>query len=113
MCLRISGGPDRAHAPPSSFARAGARRSGPQPHAAPAGHAGGALADEFDAGGIERGNQFHEGVDVAANDALAGFHPLDRRDGKPGQIGKFALIDAEKRPGGAELRSCNHVPRIN
>ena len=55
-----------------------------QPDATASARAGCALTDEFDTGRIEPGNQFHEGIDVAADDAFAGFHSLDRWKRKAG-----------------------------
>ena len=79
-----------------------------QPHAAPAAWAGRALADELDAGGIERADQFHQRIDIAADDAIARFHALDRRHRQARKFGQLALVDAEQGSGGPELRGGYH-----
>src|SRR6058998_135394 len=48
-----------------------ARRRRLQSHPAAAARTGGAVADEFDAGGVERGDQLHQRIDIAADDAVA------------------------------------------
>ena len=55
-----------------------------------------AFRDEFDASGIQRADQLHERIDVAANDAVACLHPLNRGQRKAGHLGQFALVDTEK-----------------
>ena len=80
-----------------------------QPHAAPAAGAGRALADQLDAGGVERADQLHQRIDVAADHAVARLHALDGRHRQAGQLGQLALVDAEQGPGGAQLGRRDHV----
>jgi hypothetical protein len=35
--------------------------------------------DQLDSGVLERGHQLHERIDVGSDDAVTGFHALDRR----------------------------------
>ena len=51
-----------------------------QPHAAPTCRAVRAVGDQYDPEFIERADQLHERVDIAANDTVAGFHALNSRD---------------------------------
>ena len=69
-----------------------------QADAAPALRAGGSLADEFHARAAQRLDQFHQRIDIAANDAVARFHALNGRYRKARQFGELALIDAEECP---------------
>ena len=63
--------------------------------------ADGALPDELDPGLLERRDELHERIHIAADDPVACFHALDRRDGEPGQLRELALIDSEQSPGRA------------
>ena len=83
-----------------------------QTHATAAALAHRAFADQLDPGGVERLGQLHQRIDITANHAVAGFHPLDRRQGKPGHLGKLALGEAEQGPGGTKLCGRNHVLNI-
>ena len=77
-------------------------------HPSPAGRARRARIDQFDPGALERGNQFHQGIDVGADHTVAGFHALDGRHRKIGQLGHLPLIDVQKRARGPELIGGNH-----
>ena len=79
-----------------------------QAHAAAAAGAGGALADQLDAGGLQRADQLHQGIDVAAHHAVARLHALDGRQGQAGQFGQLALVDAQQRAGGPHLAGGDH-----
>lgn len=80
----------------------------PQPHAAPPIGTRTAPIDELDPGVLKCSNQLHEGIDVSANHAVAGLHPLYRRNGKPGEACGFALVDIQQRPRSSQLICCNH-----
>src|SRR5262245_33647628 len=66
-----------------------------QPHAAAPTLADGSLADQFDARRRERAHELHQGIDVAADHALARFHPLDRGQREPRALGEGALVDLQ------------------
>src|SRR5260370_39572725 len=78
--------------------------------AAASSHTRHARIDQLDACILKRGNQFHEGIDVAADHAITGLHALDRRNRKVCQIGRLPLIDVQERAGGPELIGSNHEP---
>src|SRR5450631_3425221 len=82
-------------------------------HAAASSHTRHARIDQLEACILERGNQFHERSDVAADDAITGFHALDRRNRKVCQIGRLPLIDVQERAGGPELIGSNHEPGLS
>ena len=79
-----------------------------EPDAAASGRARSARIDQLDPGVLKRGNQLHQGIDVAADDAVAGFHALDGRHRKVGQLGHLPLIDVQERARGPELIGGNH-----
>src|SRR5436190_6692304 len=79
-----------------------------QPDTAPSALAYGAFCDQFDAALVERADQFHQGIDIAPDDAGARFHSLDRGDRKLRQLCELALIDTEQRPGSAHLHRRDH-----
>ena len=79
-------------------------------HAAASSHTRHARIYQLDACILKRGNQFHEGIDVAADHAVTGLHALDRRNRKVCQIGRLPLIDVQERAGGPELIGSNHEP---
>ena len=74
-----------------------------KPNPAPASLAGGALADQFDTGGVERPDELFERIDIAANDRLARFHALDGGQREAGEFRELPLIDLQQRPRGAHL----------
>ena len=73
---------------------------------------GRALTDQLDAVGGERVDQLHQRVDVAAHDAVAGFHALDRWQREPRALRQFALVDAEQGARGPDLGGRNHGTSI-
>ena len=110
--------PDRQHGDRARKRRAARRRNQRratrrhhgllQPHAAAAAAAGRAFADQLDAGRVERGDRAS-----SANRRCRG----SRRRSPPcagwsaptaRELGQRALVDAEQRPRGAELRAGNH-----
>jgi len=80
-----------------------------QPHASPAGDAGRTLRNQLDAGFVERRYQFRERIDVAANDAVAGFHALNCRHRKLSQFRQLALIKLGQGARRTQLFRRNHV----
>src|SRR5579859_2868700 len=72
-----------------------------QPNTASSGLAGRSIADQLDAAAIESFDQFHQGIDVAAHHAFAGFHALDGGHREVRKLRELALIDAKERPGRA------------
>src|ERR1051326_751665 len=68
-----------------------------------------AIADEFDARGIEGFDELHQGIDIAADHALACFHALNRGNRQACQLGKLLLIQSRQGSGSAKLRSTYHV----
>ena len=82
-----------------------------EPHAAAAGLARRALPDQLDAGAVERADELHQRIDIAADDALARLHALDRRHRQAALRGELALVDAEEGAGGAQLCSGDHTGR--
>ena len=57
---------------------------------------------------VERGDELHQRIDIAADHAVARLHALDGRQRQPGRFSKLALVDAEKRAGRSELAGCDH-----
>src|SRR5207249_1646640 len=84
--------------------------TGLEPHAAPAAVAVRPVVDQFDAGILERGDQFHQRIDVAPNHRLTRFHPLNGWYRKPRQLREPPLVDAEKHPGSPQLSRSDHQP---
>jgi hypothetical protein len=66
------------------------------------------VADEFNSQGIERRDELHQGIDIAADDTFARFHALNGRQGKTSRLSELALIDAEDGAASAQLASSNH-----
>src|ERR1700686_3564791 len=66
------------------------------------------IGDEFDAQRVERGDELHQRVHVAADHAVTRFHALDGRQRESSGLSERALIDAEKRSGSFELASSDH-----
>tara|TARA_B100000614_G_scaffold224301_1_gene213093 strand:- start:255 stop:587 length:333 start_codon:yes stop_codon:yes gene_type:complete len=83
-----------------------------QSNAAPSALTDRPFADQLDPGRIERTNQLRQRVDIASDDAVAAFHPLNRRNGQTRQSGKLPLVDTEKGSRGTKLRGCNHEEAI-
>ncbi len=80
----------------------------PEPDAPAAGRACNARIDQLDPRIIKGGNQLHQRIDIAADDAVAGFHALDRRHRKVGEPGHLPLIDVQERARGPELIGGDH-----
>jgi hypothetical protein len=55
-----------------------------------------ALADELEAGLVERGDEFHEGIHVSAHDVRARLHALNGRQRKTGEFSELPLIDIQQ-----------------
>ena len=62
---------------------------------------------------FQSGDELHQGIHVATDDALARLHALDGGQGELGGLGQRALVHAEKRAGGAELGSGYHGQNVN
>jgi hypothetical protein len=80
----------------------------PEANPAAADRAGDTRIDQFDPGIFQRGNQLHQRIDIAADDAGARFHALDGRDGKVCKVGGLPLIYVQERSCGPELVGRNH-----
>src|SRR5688572_24034761 len=70
-----------------------------------------AFVDQLDAEALQRRNELHQRLDVAAHHAVARFHALDRGQGKARRLGEGALVDAGEGAGGAQLARGNHEKR--
>src|SRR5436190_10152873 len=79
-----------------------------EPDATSARRARSARIDQFDAGVLKRGNQYHERIDIGADDAVAGFHALNGGNRKVRQIGGLSLIDIQERASSPELIGGDH-----
>src|SRR4051794_4949212 len=80
----------------------------PEPDASAPGRAWSAGIDQFDTRVVERRHQFHERIDIATDDAITGFHTLDRRHREVRQDSHLPLIDVQERARGPELIGGNH-----
>src|SRR4029077_15528903 len=69
--------------------------------------------DQLDPRVFKRGDQFHERIDVGADDAVAGFHALNGRNRKVRQTGGLPLIDIQEGTGGPELIGGDHGRRLS
>src|SRR6266436_3311036 len=69
--------------------------------------------DQFDPCALKGGNQFHERIDVGADDAVAGFHALNGWNRKVRQAGGLPLIDIQEGTGGPELIGGDHGRRLS
>jgi len=79
-----------------------------EPDAAAPGRAGNAGIDQLDPLAFEGRNQLHQRIDVAADDAVAGLHALDRRHRQIRKLGHLPLIDVQERTRGPELIGGDH-----
>src|SRR5581483_7019394 len=79
-----------------------------QAHAAPAALAHGSHTDQLDARCVERFDQLHERVDIAADHAVACLHSLNRGKRKASHLGQLALIDSKQSPRSPQLRRRNN-----
>jgi hypothetical protein len=80
----------------------------PETNATSPGRTRNARIDQFNPRILQCGNQLHQGIDVAADDAVAGFHALDGGDGKVCKVGGLPLIDIQERTGRPELVGRDH-----
>jgi hypothetical protein len=64
-----------------------------QAHAPPASGTSGAFANEFDASILQGADELGQRVDIAAYDAIAGFHALDCRHGQARDFRQSSLIE--------------------
>src|SRR5580704_1574657 len=83
-----------------------------QPNTAAARLAQGALANQLNADGVQCFHQLHQGIDIAADDALARFHALDSGYGETSQFGEATLIKADQGSCRTQLGSGHHVSDI-
>src|SRR5207237_716050 len=67
-------------------------------HAAAAGLARRAFVDELDARALERGDQLHQRLDVAADHAVARLHALDGGQREARRLGERRLVEAGVGP---------------
>ena len=79
-----------------------------QANAPPAAVAAGLLADQLDAGPVERLDHLDQGLDHAAHIAGAGLHPLDGRQRNAGEFGQGFLVNAKQRAGCPHLERRDH-----
>ena len=77
----------------------------PKPNTAPADEARIAFIEEFHAGRLDRGNEFHERIHGAADDPFARFHALNRRQRQLCGVRKRTLIHPKQGARGPQLRS--------
>src|ERR1051325_11903594 len=85
------------------------RRRPPQTHAAAAALAYRALVDQLDTGAVQRGDQLHQRLDVAADHAVARLHALDGGQREARRFGERCLVEARKGPRGAQLARGDHL----
>ena len=68
----------------------------------------------FDAEAIERRDQLHQRLDVAADHAVARFHALDGGQGQARRaFGQRALVDSGEGPGGPQLARRDHMESVS
>jgi len=75
----------------------------PEPDAPASGRTWNSRIDQLDPRVIKGGDQLHERIDIAADDAVTGFHALDRRHREVCQSSHLPLIDVQERARGPEL----------
>src|ERR1043166_5054160 len=85
------------------------RRRHPQTHAAAAGLAYRALVDQLDAGAVQRGDQLHQRLDVAADHAVARLHALYGGQREARRLGERRLVEAGERACGTQLARGDHL----
>ena len=61
---------------------------------------------------VERRDELHQRIHVAANYAIARFHALNGRNGKPREFSDLPLIEPKERPRGTKLRRAYHASHI-
>jgi len=64
--------------------------------------------NQFDPGVLECGNQFHQRIDVPADNSVACFHALNCGDGKIRHVGCLPLVYIQERAGGSKLVGRDH-----
>jgi hypothetical protein len=69
--------------------------------------------DQFDPGILQCRNQFHQRIDVPADNSVACFHALNGGHGKARQIGGLPLVYVQERAGGPELVGRNHEMAVS
>jgi hypothetical protein len=89
------------------------RSAGFEPNATPAALADGTFIDEFNAGGFECGDEFHQGIDVAADYTFACLHALDRRKREPRGRCQVLLVHPNKCARRAKLSSGDQCYSLN
>ena len=80
-----------------------------QANAPPAPGAWNAFGNKIDACRFKRADELGQGIDIAAHDAIARFHPLDRGEGQTRQPSQSALIERNQRPRRPQLSSSYHA----
>jgi hypothetical protein len=80
----------------------------PEADASTAGRTLPSRIDQFDPGILQCRNQFHQRIDVPADNSVACFHALNGGHGKIRQIRRLPLIYVQERTGGPELVGRNH-----
>lgn len=68
-----------------------------QPDTPPAAGTGAAFVDEFNSGGLKRGQDFHQAFDHTADHAVTGFHPLNGRKRNPRRLRQMPLVHTDQR----------------
>src|SRR5258705_6995997 len=81
----------------------------PQADTAAAALARRTFVDQFDAQPLERRNQLHQRLDVAADHPIARLHALDRGQRKTRGLGQLALVDTREGARGAQLPGGDHA----
>jgi len=81
--------------------------TGRVPDAAPAALAHRIVRNQFDAERIERRDELHQRIHVAANHAFTGLHALDGRQRKPSGFSELALVYPDESPRGPYLPGCD------
>jgi len=79
-----------------------------EPDAAAASQALGIWTNQLNPRVLQSGNQLHQRIYVAADDAVTCFHALNGRYRKIRQIGRLPLIYIQEPAGGPELIGGNH-----
>ena len=62
---------------------------------------------------LQRADELHQRVDIAAHDAVACLHALDGRQGQAGQSGQPTLVDPQHRACGPHLPRSDHIWRMD
>jgi hypothetical protein len=94
--------------PARDLARRLALPGPPETDAASDAVAASVFANQFDTGGFEGGHDLDQGVDIAADVAVARLHPLDRRQGNARALGERLLVQANQSASRAQLRRRQH-----